>query len=119
MGLSQFFARALSSGHGVGLLVRIVLTVSGLAVLYFGLQQGATWIAGDLFPPPVVPDTLGIAGMVILVVLFGAISLVQLYSRGWARRWPGVYVHVANGFYANAMFDRTIRYFDSTARQQY
>ncbi len=119
MGLSQFFARAVSSGHGGSMLVRVFLMTSGLAVLYFGLQQGATWIAGDLFPPPVVPDTLGIAAMVLLVVMFGVISLVQLYGWAWAARWPGIYVHVANGFYANAMFDRTIGYFDTTARQQH
>lgn len=119
MGLSQFVVRAVSSGHGGAMLVRVILMTSGLAVLYFGLQQGAAWIAGDLFPPPVVPDTLGIAAMVLLVVLFGVISLVQLYGWTWAARWPGIYVHVANGFYANAMFDRTIGYFDTTVRQQH
>ncbi|MBL7644815.1 MAG: oxidoreductase [Candidatus Hydrogenedentes bacterium] len=119
MGLSQFLVRGVSSGHGGGMLVRVFLMTSGLAVLYFGLQQGAAWIAGDLFPPAVVPDALGIAAMVLLVVLFGVISLAQLYGWAWAMRWPGIYVYVSNGFYANAMFDRTIGCLETTARQQH
>jgi NAD(P)H-quinone oxidoreductase subunit 5 len=119
MGLSQFLVRGVSSGHGGGMLVRVFLMTSGLAVLYFGLQQGAAWIADDLFPPAVVPDALGIAAMVLLVVLFGVISVAQLYGWAWATRWPGIYVYVSNGFYANAMFDRTIGCLETTARQQH
>lgn len=118
MGLSQFLSRALCSGPGGAMLVRVPLMISGLAALYFGLQQVAAWVAGDLFPPQAAPDTLGITAMGVLVFMFAVIGLVHAYGWTWVARWPWVYVHVSNGFYANAIFDRTIRSLDTAARQQ-
>lgn len=118
MGLSQFLARGLAAARGGRVAGQVVLIISGLALFYFGLQQVAAWLLNDAILQHFVNDAFSIAAMAVLVVLFGAISMMQLYGWGWAASWPGVYVHVANGFYANAIFDRTIRYFDTSVPQQ-
>ena len=108
MGLSQLLLRGLSGPQGGQLTSRLLLTVAGLAFLYFGLQQGASWLMAGHVPEPTAPDTSTTALATIFVVLFGGVSLIQFYGLMWTVRWPSVYVHATNGFYANALFDRII-----------
>ena len=108
MGLTLFCARGLSGRHGGFVSGQVLLTVATGSWIYFGLQQGAAWVMGDVVPTASTPGYIGTTFITVLLVLFGVVSFLQLYGRAWAHRWPGVYVHVANGFYANTMFDRLI-----------
>jgi len=110
LGLAQLLARGISDQHSDYLAGRFLLVSAGLSVLYFGLQHSAAWILGDVVasPIPVSP-----ALMAAMVVLFGIIALMQFYTSALAMRWPGLYVHVSNGFYVNSVFDRLLGILDA------
>lgn len=103
------FTHLLANGGAWGLLsVRLLGGVALLSLTYFGLQVGAAHLLAGLVPPAAAPDGFTQGAMVVLVGLFGAISLLQLYAPRWLPAWPGVYVHLANGLYANTLFDRVL-----------
>lgn len=86
------------------------LAITTLASLsYFALQTAAAAIMEGAAPQPQTPDAAGLAVMGIALVSFGAVTLVQILSPAKAGRIAQTaYVHTANGFYANALFDRLI-----------
>jgi NAD(P)H-quinone oxidoreductase subunit 5 len=111
LGLSQFSFFALSSGKGVAgrpwMFVRTAATTAALAGLYFALQHAAAAILRDVLPSPLPPDGLAVAIMLLAVVSFAAITLLQLIGpRADSSAWQRAYVHLANGLYANALFNR-------------
>ena len=112
LGFAQLLVRGLSGAHGDNISGRLLLAVAGLSFVYFGLQHGAAWLlAGTVADPLRVSPAL----FVPVVLLFMGAAAIQLYIPVWPARWPGVYVHVANGFYANTVMDRVLGSF-ATAR---
>lgn len=111
LGLSQFVNAAAQMGAGTPKYARLILETTGrataLSVMYFGLQHAATLLLAGVLPafPPLDPVTVAI--MLLAVVSFAAVTIAQLTgpvadSAAWAR----AYVHLANGFYANTLFNR-------------
>jgi NAD(P)H-quinone oxidoreductase subunit 5 len=87
----------------------VVIAASGLG-LYLGLHTAAGWLTASIFPPT---PALGIGGAVLaaLVVLsFGAMTVLQICGLPGSDgpRLRRLRIHLANGFYANAWFDRLV-----------
>lgn len=85
----------------------VVIAAAGLG-LYLGLHTAAGWLTASTFPPT---PALGIGGTVLaaLVVLsFGAMTVLQICGLPGSDgpRLRRLRIHLANGFYANAWFDR-------------
>ena len=75
---------------------------------YFGLQMVATWLTSGVLPATPTPGPLEWGLIVLAVVSFGLVGIVQAMFPLWAYHpaAAGLRVHLSNGFYINAVFDR-------------
>ena len=80
------------------------------SVSYFALQWAATSLTANVLPAPPVPGPLEWALIALAVASFGLVAIVQAMFPLWAYHpaAAGLRVHLSNGFYANAIFDRLI-----------
>ena len=108
MGLTHLLTRSLTGKHAEYFAGRMLIAVAMLSMAYFGLQHSAAWLLGDLVPALSPPDRFVWVAMASLMILFGGIVVLQLYATRWLPRYPAVYVHLANGFYANTLLDRLL-----------
>ena len=81
------------------------------SVSYFALQTLAIWLTSGTLPPAPTPGPLEWALIVLATVSFGFVAIVQAMFPLWANHpaAAGLRVHLANGLYANAVFDRLVR----------
>ncbi len=75
---------------------------------YFALQTGAEWLTQGTVPPTPDPRPLEWALIVLVVVSFGLVAIAQATFPLWAYHpaAAGLRVHLSNGLYVNALFDR-------------
>jgi NAD(P)H-quinone oxidoreductase subunit 5 len=80
------------------------------SVSYFALQTGIEWLTAGTLPATPVPGALEWALMVLAVFSFGVVAVAQAMFPLWAYHpaAAGLRVHLSNGLYANALFDRLI-----------
>ena len=80
------------------------------SVSYFALQMAATWITAGILPPTPTPGPLEWALIALAVASFGLVAIVQAMFPLSANHpaAAGLRVHLSNGLYANAVFDRLI-----------
>jgi NAD(P)H-quinone oxidoreductase subunit 5 len=78
------------------------------SVGYFALQMATTWVTSGALPATPAPGPLEWGLIVLAVVSFGLVAIVQAMFPLWAYHpaAAGLRVHLSNGFYANAVFDR-------------
>ncbi|MQX35847.1 NADH-quinone oxidoreductase subunit L [Roseospira navarrensis] len=112
MALTVLFAQAMvgvrrPSPYVVG---RTVAMGGVVTVAYFALHAGAGALLGGAVPPPPPADSVAIVVMGLLIAVFTAITVLQIVepSRTTRPAWQAARVHLANGLYANALFDRLI-----------
>ena len=110
MGLAVPIALSLRGEGVAGVVVRVVAGVGGATVAYFVLQSFVAWLMMPVLPPVPEPGVLGLTIMGLAVISFAAVTAMQLIVRVWASTALGVAarIHVANGFYANLLFNRLI-----------
>jgi NAD(P)H-quinone oxidoreductase subunit 5 len=80
------------------------------SVGYFALQTAATLLTVGILPPTPPPGPLEWGLLVLAVISFGLVAIVQAMFPLWAYHpaAAGLRVHLSNGFYANAVFDRLV-----------
>ncbi|MFW5679211.1 MAG: proton-conducting transporter membrane subunit [Pseudomonadota bacterium] len=110
MGLTLLLAQALEgrpNGYVVG---RSALTAAAVALVYFGLQSGAEFVLAGAVPLATLADPLTLVVMALVLVMFGALTALQILApyKADAPRWRAAYVAIQNGFYANAWFNRLV-----------
>ena len=78
------------------------------SVSYFGLQAVATSMTAGVLPSAPMPGPLEWGLIVLAVISFGLVAVVQAIFPLWAYHpaAAGLRVHLSNGFYVNAVFDR-------------
>lgn len=81
-----------------------------VAVSYFALQSGAEWIMAGTLPAAPAPGPLEWALIVLALFSFGLVAIAQAMFPLWSNHpaAAGLRVHLMNGLYANALFDRLI-----------
>lgn len=92
-------------------LTRRTLTASAAATLaYFGFQSLAILVVNGSLPGVPEAGPLEWALIALTVLSFGVVAVAQALFPHWAHHpaAAGLRVHVANGFYLNAAFDRLI-----------
>lgn len=92
-------------------LTRKTALYSVLASLgYFGLQRGSEWVTADTLPATPAPGPLEWALIALAVFSFGLVAVAQALFPRWAQHpaAAGLRVHLSNGLYANAVFDRMV-----------
>lgn len=109
MGLSQLLAPTIDARGTLAGMAR----TSGLAVAvttaFFTLEEGARRLLLDSLPEANQPPTLIIALAMWVLAAFAVAVLIQIAGIGHrSALGHRVYIHLRNGFYANALFDRLV-----------
>ncbi len=90
---------------------RTAVSAVGVTLAFFALELSAAALLGDAVAVFPAPDTVTQVAMVLAVIAFGSVTLLSALLPALVQRpeWQAFYVHLKNGFYANAVFDRLIR----------
>jgi NADH:ubiquinone oxidoreductase subunit 5 (subunit L)/multisubunit Na+/H+ antiporter MnhA subunit len=80
------------------------------AVGYFMLQTAAEWLTRGTLPATPLPGRLEWTLMFLAALSFGAVAIAQALLPLWSSHpaAAGLRVHLANGFYLNAVLDRLL-----------
>ncbi|AWB48397.1 oxidoreductase [Gemmobacter aquarius] len=107
-GVAYLIAQGLADAAPRALMWRVLVGSGLAAVSYFALQIGAEALMRGTLPATPAPGPLEWALMVLALVSFGAVALAQAMFPLWSQHPAarGLRVHLANGLYANAVFDR-------------
>lgn len=109
-GTAYLIAQGLADAAPRALTKATALYATAAAVGYFALQAGATWLTAGTLPPTPAPGLLEWALIALAVMSFGTVAVAQAMFPLWAYHpaAAGLRVHLANGLYANALFDRLL-----------
>jgi NAD(P)H-quinone oxidoreductase subunit 5 len=110
-GVAYLLAQGLADKAPWLLTLRTSQYALATALAYFALQTGADWIMAGTLPATPSPGPLEWALIVLAVISFGVVAVAQALFPLWAYHpaAAGLRVHLANGLYANAVFDRLIK----------
>ena len=110
MGLSLLLAGASRGQAHAAVLARTAALAVGATAMYFLLQGSAAWLLASTLPPIPAPDTAGWLIMLLAVASFGIVTVLQILAPVWlaSEAWCAARVHLANGLYANTLFNRLI-----------
>ena len=116
LGLALLLADGLAGPRAAALPV----LAAGAAVVaaYFALHALAATTMAAVLPPPPEPDAVAVAVMALAVASFAAVGGLQLLAtaRPDLPLFAAARVHLANGLYANALFDRLIGALPASSR---
>ncbi len=109
-GVAYLFAQGFADEAPKALTRRTAVYAVATSVAYFALQTGATNLLSPILPVTPDPGPLEWALIVLAVITFGLVAIVQAMFPLWAYHpaAAGLRVHLSNGFYANAVFDRMV-----------
>jgi NAD(P)H-quinone oxidoreductase subunit 5 len=109
-GTAYLIAQGLADAAPRALTKATALYATAAAVGYFALQAGAIWLTAGTLPPTPAPGPLEWALIALAVMSFGTVAVAQAMFPLWAYHpaAAGLRVHLANGLYANALFDRLL-----------
>ena len=109
-GTAYLIAQGLADSAPRALTRATMLYAAAATVGYFALQAGTSWLMAGTLPPTPPPGPLEWALIVLAVVSFGGVAVAQAMFPLWAYHpaAAGLRVHLANGLYANALFDRLL-----------
>ena len=109
-GVAYMLAQGFADAAPKALTRRTAVYAVATSLGYFALQTAAAWITEGILPPTPPPGPLEWALIVLAVISFGLVAIVQAMFPLWAYHpaAAGLRVHLSNGFYANAAFDRLV-----------
>lgn len=109
-GVAYLLAQGLADAAPRALTLRTAGASVAASVSYFTLQAGAGWLTAGSMPPTPPPGPLEWGLMVLAVTSFGGVAVAQAMFPLWSGHpaAAGLRVHLSNGLYANAVFDRLI-----------
>ncbi len=109
-GVAYILAQGFADSAPGALTRRTAVYAVAASVSYFALQAGAQWTMAGTLPPTPSPGPLEWALIVLAIISFGVVAVAQAMFPLWAYHpaAAGLRVHLSNGLYANAMFDRLL-----------
>ncbi len=110
-GVAYMLAQGLADAAPRALTRRTILYAVATSVSYFAFQGLAIRLTNGVLPAAPAPGPLQWALILLAVVSFGLVAIIQAMFPLWAYHpaAAGLRVHLSNGFYANALFDRLLR----------
>ena len=110
LGVAYMLAQGFADAAPRALTRRTAIYAVATSVGYFALQSAATAITAGVLPRPLPPGPLEWGLMVLALLSFGLVAVVQAMFPLWAHHpaAAGLRVHLSQGFYANAVFDRML-----------
>ncbi|MEM8956766.1 MAG: proton-conducting transporter membrane subunit [Pseudomonadota bacterium] len=109
-GVAYLVAQGLADAAPRALTQRTAVAATAAAIGYFSFHQIADWLVGTGLPAAPTPGPLEWALILLTLVSFALVAVAQSLFPLWAHHpaTAGLRVHVANGFYLNALLDRFI-----------
>ncbi len=109
-GVAYLIAQGLADAAPRALTLRTTVYAVAASVSYFALQTGAESITAGTLPATPAPGPLETALLVLAVCSFGLVAIAEAMFPLWAYHpaVAGLRVHLSNGLYANAVFDRLV-----------
>ena len=109
-GVAYLFAQGLATDAPRALTRRMIGYAVVASVGYFTLHAAAIALTAATLPATPPPDALGWVLIATAVLSFGAVAFAQATFPLWSTHpaMAGPRVHLANGLYANALFDRLV-----------
>lgn len=110
-GVAYLLAQGLADAAPKVLTQRTAAFSVAAAIGYFALQTGAEWLMYGTLPATPAPGPLEWALIVLALLSFGLVAIAQAMFPLWAYHpaAAGMRVHLSNGLYANAIFDKLLR----------
>ena len=109
-GVAYLLAQGLADAAPKALTKRTIAYSVIASISYFALQTGSVLVTRDILPITPNPGALQWVLIVLALLSFGAVAVVQAMFPLWATHpaAAGLRVHLSNGFYTNAIFDRLL-----------
>jgi len=110
MGVSMLLASSLQGATTSRLVVQTLLGAAGTTLAYFILETAFTRLTAGSLPAIPRPDGTGLLIMGLAIASFTAVTVLQSLVVLWNQRplWRAARVHLANGLYVNAIFNRLV-----------
>lgn len=110
LGTTQLLTPAFDSAGRVAAMVRAALLALAVTLAFFGLEAGAHALLAGTVPEAVARDGVQIAAILAVLAGFTVVVGFQLIdpARAPSARRRALAVHLRNGLYANALFDRVV-----------
>jgi len=110
LGTTQLIAPALDSTGPWRGAARAALLALGVTLSFFALEAGAHLLLSDVVPELTSRDGIQLALIGAVLATFTAVVALQIVepSRADSARRRAIAVHMRNGLYANAVYDRLI-----------
>lgn len=110
LGTAYLLAQGLAEAAPRPLTYRTALYALAASISYFVLQALATRMTSATLPPPPAAGPLEWTLIALTLLSFASIAVAQSTFPLWANHpaAAGLRVHLANGLYANALFDRLV-----------
>jgi NAD(P)H-quinone oxidoreductase subunit 5 len=109
-GVAYLLAQGLADAAPRVLTQRTAVYSVAAAIGYFTLHTASEWLMHGTLPATPAPGPLEWALIVLAVISFGVVAVAQAMFPLWAYHpaAAGLRVHISNGLYANAVFDRLL-----------
>ena len=109
-GVAYLIAQGLADSAPRALTRRTTAYAIATSLSYFALQSLASYLTRAALPAVPAPGPLQWALILLAVLSFGAVAVVQAMFPLWADHpaAAGLRVHLCNGLYASAIFDRLL-----------
>jgi len=110
LGVAYLLAQGLADAAPAILTRRTAVFAVAASISYFALQRGAEWLTAGVLPATPPPGALEWVLLMLAVLSFGLVAVAQAMFPLWSGHpaAAGLRVHLANGLYANAVFDRLV-----------
>lgn len=111
MGLSRIFTAAIARSWNPALLARAILLALTVTAAFFALESGTRLLLGSQVPDLTILGLSKILLVSVILLGFGLVVFLQIIAPQLSKKpyYQELAVHVRNGFYANAWFDRLIQ----------
>lgn len=110
LGVAYMLAQGFADAAPRALTRRTAVYAAATSIGYFALQAAANALTAGVLPSTPSPGPLEWGLIVLAMLSFGLVAVVQAMFPLWAHHpaAAGLRVHLSNGFYANAVFDRLL-----------
>ncbi|MEZ5143005.1 MAG: proton-conducting transporter membrane subunit [Acidimicrobiales bacterium] len=110
LGTTQLIAPALDSAGSLGGTLRASFLALCVTLAFFTLEAGAHHLLQNTIPEELGRGAIHLALIAVVLVAFAAVVLHQIFdpARSPSARRRALAVHLRNGLYANALFDRVV-----------
>ncbi len=110
LGLTHLMAQSLSDTPHRAVFGKALGLAAITATAYFALQWGSAELMAGTLPSAPSPDAIAVFVLALAVGSFALVTALQLVAPRLRHTaaWRAARVHIANGFYANAYFNRLV-----------